>query len=131
MKKVITLLVFAIMVAITTNSCRTGFSKDTYISSLESFVNSVEQDYEQYDETDWQRADERIAEFKEDYDKYADKFTSEETRLVSKLMTKYEVIQGKAKVSGFFQGVGDIIDQGVGAVEGVLEGIKGNSEDEE
>lgn len=117
--------------AFAANSCKTGFSKGTYISSLESFVTSVEQDYEDYDETDWQRTDERMKAFNEDYDKYADKFTTDERRKVSKLMTKYEVIRGKAKVSGLFQGIGDVIDQGMGVVEGVLEGFTGSSSEDE
>lgn len=66
--------------------------------------------------------------FIEKYDKYADKFTSEERRKVSKLMTKYEVIRGKAKVSGFFKSIGDIIDEGLGTFEGVLEGIMDSSD---
>lgn len=128
MKKALAIMMFAIVVIVSANSCKTGFSKGTYISALENFVTSVEQDYEKYDETDWQRADERMTAFNEKYDKYSDKFTAEERRKVSKLMTKYEVIRGKAKVSGFFKGIGDIIDEGLGTVEGVLEGITGTSD---
>lgn len=131
MKKVLAFMMFAVVVTISANSCKTGFSKGTYISALEKFVNSVEQNYPDYDETDWQRADERMTAFNEDYDKYADSFTSEDKQKVAKLMSKYEVIRGKAKVSGFFQGIDDIIDQGIGTVEGVLEGITGTSEGEE
>lgn len=130
MKKVLAILMLAIVVTISANSCKTGFSKGTYISTLESFVTSVEQDYQDYDETDWQRADERMTAFNENYEKYADKFTSDERRKVSKLMTKYEVVRGKAKVSGFFNGISDIIDQGMGTVEGVLEGLTGSSSEE-
>lgn len=131
MKKVLAILMLAMVVTISANSCKTGFSKGTYISALESFVTSVEQDYQDYDETDWQRADERMTAFNENYEKYADKFTSDERRKVSKLMTKYEVVRGKAKVSGFFNGINDIIDQGMGTVEGVLEGLTGSSSEEE
>ena len=132
MKRLLTIMMFAILVTISANSCKTGFSKGSYISSLEKFVNSVEQNYQDYDETDWQRADERMTAFNEKYDKYSDKFTADERRKVSKLMTKYEMIRGKAKVTGFFKGIGDIIDQGLGTVEGMLEGISGtSSEDEE
>lgn len=130
MKKVLAILMLAMVVTISANSCKIGFSKGTYISTLESFVTSVEQDYQDYDETDWQRADERMTAFNENYEKYADKFTSDERRKVSKLMTKYEVVRGKAKVSGFFNGINDIIDQGMGTVEGVLEGLTGSSSEE-
>ena len=44
-------------------------------------------------------------------------------------MTKYEVVRGEAKVSGFFHGIGDIIDEGLGTLEGVLEEIS-NASDE-
>jgi len=130
MKRALTFIMFAIVVVVSANSCKTGFSKRTYVSALESFVTSVEQGYEKYDETDWQRADERMTAFNEKYDKYADKFTAEERRKVSKLMTKYEVIRGKAKVSGFFKGIGNIIDEGMGTIEGVLEGVTGSSSED-
>ena len=131
MKKVLAIMMLAFVVTISANSCKTGFSKGTYISSLESFVDSVEQDYQHYDEADWQSADERMTAFKEDYEKYTNDFTSEERRNVSKLMSKYDTIQKKAGVTGFFKGIGDIIDQGIGTVEGVLEGLQGSSKDEE
>ena len=123
-------MMFAFVALLLANSCKTGFSKGTYISTLERFVTSVEKNYHDYDETDWQRADERMTAFSEDYGKYVDKFTPDERREVSKLMTKYEVVRGKAKVSGFFKGIGDVIDQGMGTVEGVLEGITGSSSEE-
>ena len=128
MKKALAFMMFAIVMTIFANSCKTVVSKGTYISALERFVTSVEQDYKKYDQTDWQRADERMTAFIEKYDKYADKFTSEERRKVSKLMTKYEVIRGKAKVSVFFKCIEDIIDEGLGTFEGVLEGIMDSSD---
>ena len=124
-----TLLLLTMLVVISANSCKTGFSKNTYISTLERFVNSVEQDYQGFSETDWQRADERMTAFAEDYEKYAEEFTSEDRRKVAKLMTKYEVVRSEAKVSGFFHGLGDIIDEGLGTLEGVLEEIS-NASDE-
>ena len=130
MKKALAFMMFAIAVIVFASSCKTVVSKGTYISALERFVTSVEQDYQDYDEADWQRADERMTAFIEKYDKYADKFTSEERRKVSKLMAKYEVIRGKAKVSGFFKSIGDIIDEGLGTFEGVLEGIMDSSDGE-
>ena len=116
-------MMFAIAVTITANSCKTGFSKGTYISSLESFVNAVERDYQGFDETDWQRADQKMTAFSDKYGSYVDQFTTDEKRKVSKLMTKYQAIRVKAKVSGVVKGIGDIIDQGVGAFDGLLEGI--------
>ena len=130
MKKVLAILMFAMAVTILTNSCKTGFSKGTYISSLERFVTSVEENYQGFNEADWQHAEERMVAFSDDYSKYADQFSSDERREVSKLMSKYKVIRGKAKVSGFFQGIEEIIDEGKGAVEGVLEGITGSSSEE-
>lgn len=130
MKIVLAILMLAMAVTISTNSCKTGFSKGTYISSLERFVTSVEENYQGFDETDWQHAEERMVAFSDDYSKYADQFSSDERRKVSELMSKYEVIRGKAKVSGFIKGIGDIIDQGIGAFEGVLKGLQGSSEDE-
>lgn len=129
MKKVLAILMLAMAVTISTNSCKTGFSKGTYISSLERFVTSVEENYQGFDETDWQHAEERMVAFSDDYSKYADQFSSDERREVSKLMSKYKVIRGKAKVSGFLKGIEDIIDDGMGAVEGVLEGVTGSSTD--
>ena len=131
MKKVLLFVMLAMIATITLNSCKTGFSKGTYISSLERFVTSVEQDYQNYDEKDWESADERMAAFVEKYEKYEDKFTTEERRNVSKLMTKYDVIRSKAKVSGFFKGIGNIIDEGMGTLEGVLEGLGGSSSEDE
>ncbi len=124
-------MLFASMVTLMSNSCKTGFSKETYVAALERFVTSVEQDYQSFDETDWQYADERMIAFNEDYDKYADKFTSEERIKVSKLMSKYNTIRAKARVSGVFQDISDIIDIGIGTVEGVLEGITMPFSDEE
>ncbi len=131
MKKVLAIMMLAIAVVISTNSCETGFSKGTYISALERFVNSVEQDYQGFDETDWQRADQRMTAFSDKYGSYADQFTTDDKRKVSKLMTKYQVIRGKAKVSGVVKDIGNIIDQGAGVLEGLMEGIDVNDDNSE
>ncbi len=55
MKKVLVTIAVVFVALVLANSCGTGFSKSTYISALERFVNKVEQNCGEYSSEDWQQ----------------------------------------------------------------------------
>lgn len=124
MKRIALLMLSAMVVTIVLSSCETGFSKKTYISSLEKFVTKVEENWKEYDEKEWEKADARMEAFEEKYDKYADDFTKDEAKKVLKLMTKYSTIRLKARVKSGWEELTGAYETGKGVVEGVMEGVK-------
>ena len=90
MKRTLFYLSFTIVAAIVLSSCATGYSKSSYISSLEKFVGKVENNWKSYDEDDWTRSNKTMDAFKEKYSKYSEEFTEKDELKVAKLMAKYQ-----------------------------------------
>lgn len=115
------LIVCWMLAATALNSCQTGYSKSSYINSLEKFVNKTEDNWRSYDDGDWNKADERMELFKEKYDKYIEKFSTEEKKKVSKLMIKYKFIRLKGGAKGLWEDLTGMYEEGKGMVEGVID----------
>lgn len=99
-------------------SCATGYSKTSYISSLEKFVDKVENDWKSYDEDDWTNADEKMEVFEEKYDKYSEDLTDEEKKDVVLLIARYKLVRAKATgntwlkdIKGWFNDNKDVFDE--------------------
>lgn len=123
-KRIVLLIACCVTVLLAMNSCQTGYSKSSCIASFEKFVEKVEANYSDYDEKDWERMDKRMAAFEEKFDKYADKFTSEEKRKVSKLTLKYKYVRGKAKVKNLFSDLSTMVEGGISAVGDIYEDME-------
>lgn len=128
MKKALLYSVCALALFITTSSCQTGYSKSSYVSKLEKFVNKVEVNCNDYNERDWNKADERMTAFKQKYEKYEEKFTSTERRTVKRAMWKYRRIRIKAGLKDVWGDVTGAYDEGKGFLEDLNEGIEGIKE---
>ena len=123
MKKMLTLLAFAAILLLTLNSCTTGYSKDSYIRSLERFVTSVENHCDNFDEQDWDRADRRMAAFREQYSRYEKKFSRNDVKRVAKLMTRYAFLRGKSAVTDFWDELKTSIEWGMGAAQELFQDV--------
>lgn len=123
-KSIVVLIVYCVAVLLTMNSCQTGYSKSSYITSFEKFVEKVEANYSDYDEKDWERVDKRMAAFEKKFDKYAEKFTTEEKKKVSKLILKYKYVRGKAKVKSLFSDLSTVVEGGISAVGDIYEDME-------
>lgn len=118
------LLLCAIVISIAASSCTTGYSKKTYISSLEKFVARVEADGKKYDSEDWEKADERMVAFEEKYDKYADDFSDKEVKDIVILMAKYKVAHAKATGNRWLNGIKGWFNDNQGVLDETLKDLK-------
>lgn len=118
MKRTLFYLSITIVAAIVLSSCATGYSKSSYISSLEKFVGKVENNWKSYDEDDWTNADKKMKAFEEKYDKYSDDFTDNEIKDIVLLMARYKLTRAKATgkswlkdIKGWFNDNKDFFDE--------------------
>lgn len=112
MKKVLLYVACALMVAFAASSCQTGYSKSSYVSALEKFVNNVEKKGKSFSDNDWAKADERIEAFKEKREKYVNDFSKDEKRKVSRMMRRYKFLKIKYTVKGFLEDGESIMEEG-------------------
>lgn len=112
MKKVLLFVACALMVTLATSSCQTGYSKSSYVSALEKFVNDVEKNGMSFSDKDWAKADERMEAFKEKQEKYLNDFSKDEKRKVSRMMRRYKFLKIKYTVKGYLEDGKSIMEEG-------------------
>ena len=128
MKRVLLYLACALALVFAASSCQTGYSKSSYVTKLEKFVNKVDMHWKDYNVRDWNKADERMTAFKQKYKKYEEKFTSAERRTVKKTMRRYRLIRIKAGLNDVWGDVTGAYDEGKGLLEDLNDGIEGIKE---
>lgn len=128
MKKVLLNVLCAFTIILAANSCTTGYSKSSYVSKFEKFVNKVETHCNDYTERDWNKADERFDAFLEKREKYEEKFTSTERKIVRRAIWKYRRIRIKAGLKDVWGDVTEAYDEGKGFLEDLNESIEGIKE---
>lgn len=115
MKKILTIAIMALTICL--SSCST---KESAISDLRNLRNNINDYGYRYDVNDWQNAVERYKKIDSKLNKYADKYTYEESREIGRL--KGECVSGFAK--GVAQNVGTKAGNLKAQIEGLVEGIK-------
>lgn len=128
MKRIVS-FVSAFMLLIVVSSCSTGYSKSSYISSLENFINKVEKGWMSYDTDDWTKADERMDAYLEKYDEYVDEFSKEEKQKVIKLIAKYQWIYVKRTGKDIKDRVSTWIDENqelIMTIKSIIEFLQNN-----
>lgn len=115
MKKLI-LLIAAVLCMV---SCK------SFPERIEIFVSDVEANYKTYTELDWLEKDQKMAEFKLEYAKKADKLTQYERDYINKAFGRYDAVVAKAKVDETVSGVKELFKDAGRYIEGLVEGLAG------
>lgn len=115
MKKLI-LLIAAVFCMV---SCK------SFPERIEIFVSDVEANYKTYTELDWLEKDQKMAEFKLEYAKKADKLTQYERDYINKAFGRYDAVVAKAKVDETVSGVKELFKDAGRYIEGLVEGLAG------
>jgi len=118
------LLLCALVISIAASSCATGYSKKTYISSLEKFVSQVEEKCNKYDDDDWAKVDERMEAFEEKYEKYSDDFTTEELKELAKIKGRYALVRAKSAGKSLMEGIKNLFEDNKAVIEGYMESLE-------
>ncbi|MFV5692181.1 DUF6565 domain-containing protein [Flavobacterium sp. LT1R49] len=96
------------------SACSLDNNRESYISNLDSFVKSTSENYKNFEEEDWKKADSLFANFQTvGHKKWKSEFTPEESVHVNELMGKYHAIKVKAGILNLKEGVNDMIQQAV------------------
>ena len=110
-----------IVICLFSSSCTTGYSKKTYISSLDKYITKIEENWKTYDAKDWVKVDERMEAFEQKFDKYAEDFTKEESKEVTRYMRRYYLVRVKAKGNEWAQDFNDWYDRNKEKIDDALE----------
>lgn len=90
-------LTCALLLLISVSSCTV--TKESYLKKFDSFVEHVKEESPKYDETDWEKAEEKFSQLSgPDYKKFEQALTAQEKLKVAKLIGQYRGLQIK---SGF------------------------------
>lgn len=110
-------LIFLIAAVFCMASCKSLPEK------IEIFVSDVEANYKTYTEVDWLEKDQKMAEFKLEYAKKADKLSQYERDYINKAFGRYDAVVAKAKVGEAVSGVKGLIKDAGRYIEGLVEGL--------
>ena len=113
MKKLILLIAAVLCLA----SCK------SFPEKVEGFVSEVEANYKNYTELDWADKDQKMAEFKLEFAKKADKLSQYERDYVNKAFGRYDAAVAKAKVGEAVSGVKELLKDAGRYIEGLVEGM--------
>ncbi len=85
------------------SSCQT---KESYISSLNEFIEDVKNDCANYTDKDWERADKKLEKLtKETYKEFAEELSFEEKKEVAKCQTAYAAMKAKAGIKNMSKNI--------------------------
>lgn len=105
-------------------------SKKAYIRNFTSFVNNIDDNYENYTQEDWEKADLRYARFTGQYfEKFESKLTKEDTRKINLLKGKYLGLKIKGKSKKVIEDVISTIKNTANEAEGLIETLMQNNPD--
>lgn len=113
MKKLILLIAAVLCLA----SCK------SFSEKVENLVSEVEANYKNYTELDWADKDQKMAEFKLEFAKKADKLSQYERDYVNKAFGRYDAAVAKAKVGEAVSGVKELLKDAGRYIEGLVEGM--------
>lgn len=118
------LLVLLTMLMITFLVSCSGSSPKAYIKSFEKFVAKVEADGDNFSNADWDKADAKLAEFSDKYDKISNKFTTEEKKHIIDLKARYLVKKSKVKGSEALDLLNDFFSKGAETLGNLFGGLE-------
>lgn len=102
-------------------------SKDSYLNQFEKFISEVESHSANYTLEDWAGADAQFHAYSEtEYQKYQDKLTPEDRNQLGRLTARYSKVRYKSAL----QQASDYVDDVLDAVEGFVEEMDEEGEDE-
>lgn len=103
-------------------------SKYSYLNQFEKFISEVESHSANYTLEDWAGADAQFHAYSEtEYQKYQDKLTPEDRNQLGRLTARYSKVRYKSAL----QQTGDYVEDVLDAVEGFVEEMDEEGEDEE
>jgi hypothetical protein len=92
-------------------SC-TKDEKKEYITNLDSFVTETTENYKDFDDDDWEKADDAFLKLRNDeYPKYKQELTPEESKRINELIGKYAALRVKDGILDFKSSVNDLMQQ--------------------
>ena len=124
MKKAVLAILFTTALCMVVCSCVTGFSKSTYISSLDKYVSQLEENWKSFDEDDWTKVDERMKAFDLKYEKYSEDFTKEELKELAKIMGRYAYVRAKSTGKSWLKSVKDMFEDNKDLFDDMFDGLK-------
>lgn len=93
------------------SSCQSE-SKENFIQNFETFITEVDTGAKNYSNIDWQTADEKFTEYKDnEFPKWEDLMTSEEKDKVNKMIGIYQALQVKRAIKDVKNQIENVIDQ--------------------
>ena len=102
-------------------------TKDDYIKDFASFVEKVQVEYKDYDESDWKKANETFESFAvEKLEKYRSELSPEEMNELNELRTTFVALQIRKGATDFGKKLEDTAKSGEKAMEKLLQEEKGN-----
>ena len=101
------------------------------VEKFDKFVSEVEANYETYDEADWEKANEKHAEFKAEFNKKYDSMNDEEREAMNKCFGRYDVVVAKVKVKEAATTAKRFLKDAGDYVGGVVQGLKKDTTSEE
>lgn len=95
-------IVLSIVILIS-QGCTKPLSKESYLEKYDSFIADVGENYEEYNEKDWKKADEKFKKFDEEwYVDFKGDMTVKEQLIVTKHSLKYKYYKAYTNAESFY-----------------------------
>lgn len=115
MKKILFYILTAATICISVSSCTS-----TLPGRFERFVNSVERNYENFSEDDWNEANAKFEKLFDEYKENRSSFNSEEKSKINSALARYAKVVAKSGI----QSIGETFDEIASQIPGIIEDAK-------
>lgn len=99
-------------------------SKETEIKKVENLVNDTKENFDEYTQDDWNKADTVLVHLENDMDKNRENYTPEQIENANKLIGHYKALRIKKGLNSFKNSMEDIKHQLQGALETISDTTK-------
>lgn len=100
------------------SACTLFYNPEQYLRDYDRFVSRVENNYQEYSETQWEKTEAKYEEFNSTlYDRVYKDLTPKDQQAIGKLKARFEAVKLKYKFNHLKQEVKDGIEQFKGALE--------------
>ena len=115
MKKILFYLLTAATICVSVSSCTSALP-----GRFERFVNSVERNYENFSEDDWNEANAKFEKLFDEYKENRSSFNSEEKSRINSALARYAKVVAKSGI----QSIGETFDEIASQIPGIIEDAK-------
>lgn len=109
-------LVFMMMLLVT--ACNKSFTKKGYLNNYDRWINTLKNDYENFNEADWDHATKEFLNYSEtEYDRFKEDLTPEEHRKIDQIAGQFFALVAKSKVKQVKSKLNSIFNKAKGMFE--------------